>query len=90
MNAMPEIPAFAEVLPGYETYGWQAVLGPKGLQREIVMRWSRELNVMLDLPEFRERLARDSMEPVGGSPERFLDVLRSDIAKWRDGITIGP
>lgn len=93
--AMAEIPAFAEVLPGYETYSWQAILGPKGLPREIVMRWNQEINKLLELPEFRERLAADSMEPAGGAPERFLDILRSDVAKWRkvvqaSGIKVGP
>lgn len=94
-GAMPEIPAFAEVLPGYETYSWQAILGPKGLPREIVMRWNQEINKLLEMPEFRERLAGDSMEPVGGPPERFLEMLRSDVAKWKkvvqgSGIKVGP
>jgi tripartite-type tricarboxylate transporter receptor subunit TctC len=87
-GAMPEIPAFAEVLSGYETYSWQAILGPKGLPRDIVMRWNQEVNRLLELSEFRERLAGDSMEPVGGPPERFLEILRSDVAKWKKVVQV--
>jgi tripartite-type tricarboxylate transporter receptor subunit TctC len=82
-DAMPEIPAFAETVPGYENLSWQAVLGPKALPREIATRWNTEINRVLQLPEMKERLAADSMEVAGGSPERFLDRLQRDVAKWR-------
>jgi tripartite-type tricarboxylate transporter receptor subunit TctC len=94
-SAMPEIPAFAEIVPGFETYSWQAVVGPKGLPKDIAMRWNQELNKLLELPEMRDRLAADSMEVVGGPPERFLEILRSDVAKWKKvvkaaNIKVGP
>jgi tripartite-type tricarboxylate transporter receptor subunit TctC len=65
------------------------------LPRDIVMRWNQEVNRLLELSEFRERLAGDSMEPVGGPPERFLEILRSDVAKWKkvvqvSAIKVGP
>jgi tripartite-type tricarboxylate transporter receptor subunit TctC len=82
-SAMPEIPAFGETIPGYEAIAWQAVVGPKALPKEIVMRWNQELNRLLELPEMRARLAGDSMEVAGGPPQRFLDQLARDVAKWR-------
>ncbi|MGZ5169166.1 MAG: tripartite tricarboxylate transporter substrate binding protein, partial [Burkholderiales bacterium] len=82
-DAMPDIPAFAETVPGYENLSWQAVLGPKALPREIAIRWNTEINRVLQLPEMKERLAGDSMEVAGGSPERFFDRLQRDVAKWR-------
>ena len=81
--AMPDIPAIAETVAGFETYSWQAVVGPKGLPKDLTARWNQALNRLLDLPEMRERMAGDSMEVVGGPPERFLEILRSDVAKWR-------
>ena len=81
-SAMPEIPAYAETLPGYESLSWQAMLGPKALPKNIAARWNAEMNRLLQLPEMRERLAGDSMEVAGGSPERFLDQLRRDVTKW--------
>jgi len=81
--AMPDVPAFAEVIPGFETYSWQALVGPRGLPKEIVERWNQEMNKLLELQEMRERLAGDSMEVAGGGPERVFEILKSDVAKWK-------
>ncbi len=82
-SALPDIPTVAETVPGYEAALWYAFLGPKGLPRDIVARWNSEINRALQLPDVKERLAIDGMEPVGGSPERFREVLKRDIAKWQ-------
>jgi len=81
--AMPDVPAFAESIPGFETYSWQALVAPKALPKEIAERWNQEMNKLLELPEMRERLAGDSMEVVGGGPERVFELLKSDVAKWK-------
>jgi tripartite-type tricarboxylate transporter receptor subunit TctC len=81
--AMPDVPAFAETVPGYESLAWQAVIGPKALPADLVARWNGELNRLLELAEMRERLAGDSMEVAGGTPQRFYDQLERDVAKWR-------
>ncbi len=81
-SAMPEIPAFNETVPGYETLAWQAVLGPKALPKELVMRWNTEINRVLLLPEIRARMAADGIEVGGGGPERFFELLKRDLAKW--------
>ena len=88
-GAMPEIPAFAETVPGFESLSWQAVLGPKALPKDIAARWNTELNLILQLPEMKERMAGDSMEVAGGPPERFLDQLKRDVAKWRKVVKVG-
>lgn len=80
--AMPEVPAFVETVPGYETYSWQAVLGPKMLSKELVARWNSELNRFLESPEIKTRAARDGVNIAGGGPERFFNILKSDLAKW--------
>src|SRR5688572_26816363 len=82
-NAMPEIPAFTETVPGYETYAWQAVLGPKALPKELVARWNAEINRVLALPEIRARMLADGVEPAGGGPERFFEILKRDLMKWQ-------
>ena len=87
-SALPDVPTVAETVPGYEAALWYAVLGPKGLPKDIVARWNREINRVLQLPDVKERLAGDGLEPVGGSPERFREVLRRDIAKWQKVVKI--
>ena len=82
-NAVPEIPTVAETIPGYEAVQWFAVLGPKGLSKDIVARWNSEINRILQLSDVKERLAGGGMEPVDGSAEHFRKVLNRDVAKWQ-------
>jgi tripartite-type tricarboxylate transporter receptor subunit TctC len=87
-TAVPDIPTVAETVPGYETVQWAAVLGPKALPKDIVARWNREIGRILQLPDVKERMAGQGMEPAGGSPERFREVLTRDIAKWQKVVKI--
>jgi tripartite-type tricarboxylate transporter receptor subunit TctC len=81
-RTLPDIPAVAETVAGYEAVQWQALLGPKGLPEEVVQRWNNEINRVLQMPDVKERLASDGMEAAGGSPARFGEVLKRDSAKW--------
>jgi tripartite-type tricarboxylate transporter receptor subunit TctC len=80
---VPDIPAVAETVPGYEAATWAAVLGPKGLSPEVAARWSHEIDRIVHLPEVKERLLGNGMEPSGGPPDRLRKVLERDIAKWQ-------
>jgi tripartite-type tricarboxylate transporter receptor subunit TctC len=80
---VPEYPTVAETVPGYEAVSWAAILGPKALPRDIVARWNREMNRILQLPDVKERMAADGLEIVGGSAERFRELLRRDVEKWQ-------
>ena len=87
-NAVPDIPTVAESVPGYEAVQWTALLGPKALPKEIVARWNSELNRILQLSDVKERMAGAGTEPAGGSPERFREVLRRDVAKWQKVVRV--
>ena len=85
-NAMPEIPAFNETVPGYETYAWQAFLGPKALPKELVMRWNTEINRVLQLPEIKARMAADGVEPArrrAGTLFRAAQARPREVAESR-------
>jgi tripartite-type tricarboxylate transporter receptor subunit TctC len=80
--ALPDLPAVAEALPGFEVVGWYGVIGPANLPRPIVARLHEELVRILNLPEMRERILADGSEPVGSSPEEFRQFMLADLAKW--------
>ena len=82
-NAVPDFPTVGETVPGYEAVQWFAIWGPKALPKDLVARWNREINRILQLPDVKERMAGDGVEPAGGSPERFREVLKRDVAKWQ-------
>ncbi len=87
-NVLPDIPTVADTIPGYEAVTWAAVLGPKMLPNDIITRWNREIDRIVQLPDVKERLVVNGMETVGGSPERVRQVLQRDVAKWHEVVKI--
>jgi len=81
LAALPDLPAVAEELPGFEFVGWYGVIGPAGLPRPIVTRLHDELVKALNRPDVRERIVADGSEPVGSSPEEFRQFMLADLAK---------
>ena len=82
LAAMPDIPAVAEALPGYEFVGWYGVVGPAGMPANIVSRLHAELLKVIEQADVRERILVDGSEPVGNSPREFRDFMAADLAKW--------
>jgi tripartite-type tricarboxylate transporter receptor subunit TctC len=82
LAALPELPAVAEALPGFEVVGWYGVIGPAGLPRPVVTRLHEELVKILNQPEVRERIVADGSEPVGNTPDEFRRFMRADLDKW--------
>src|SRR5882762_7478747 len=80
--ALPDLPAVAEALPGYEVVGWYGVIGPAALPAPLVGRLHDELVRVLAQPDVRERILNDGSEPVGNTPREFRDFMAADLAKW--------
>src|SRR5712664_3097026 len=81
IDAVPDLPAVAEALPGFEFVGWYGVIGPAGLPAPIVTRLHDEFLRVLNRPDVRERIVADGSEPVGSSPEEFRQFMLADLAK---------
>ena len=80
---MPALPTIAEAgVPRYEVTAWVGVLAPAATPREIVARLNAELNKVLQLPEIARTWADHGAEIGGGSPERFAEHIRAELAKW--------
>jgi tripartite-type tricarboxylate transporter receptor subunit TctC len=82
LAAMPDMPAVAEALPGFEVVGWYGVIGPANLPQPIVKRLHDELIKALNQPDIRGRIEADGSEPVGSSPEEFRRFMQADLDKW--------
>lgn len=80
---LPDLPAIAETVPGYESVTWFGVYGPKGLPADIVARVNTALNQALQDVEVKDRLARLGIEPAGGTPQQFAAMAQADRAKWK-------
>ena len=76
----PEIPTMKEAgLPEIENMAWMAVMAPASTPTEIVERMNHEINAALALPEVKEKLASQYMEPVGGSAEELRSFMRKEL-----------
>ncbi len=84
---VPELPAVAELLPGFESVTWFGVYGPRGLPPEIVARVNQAVNAALAEPDLKERFARLGAETTGGTPQAFAATVKAESAKWKKVIT---
>ena len=80
---LPEVPTVSETVPGYAVIHWYGMWGPKGLPRNIVALWNKEVAKVLLTNEMKNRLAGEGLDPAGGPPEQFLNRIRRDVEKWR-------
>ena len=78
----PELPAVAEVLPGYESNTWFGLYGPKSLPADIVARVNTAVNQSLADAEVKDKLTRLGIEPVGSTPAQLGQMVAADAAKW--------
>ena len=80
--SLPDLPAVAEALPGFEVVGWYGVMGPAGLPAPIVAKLHDEFVKVLKRPDVHDRIVADGSEPVGSAPEEFRQFMLADLAKW--------
>ena len=79
----PDLPTFKDL--GYDdltAVSWFALSGPAGLPKDITQRLNATVATMLERPEVRKRLDRDSIETHVMSPEEFTQFVAGEIAKW--------
>jgi tripartite-type tricarboxylate transporter receptor subunit TctC len=74
----PDVPALAEVLPGYDSRGWFGYLAPAGTPPKIVALLNQEINRAMTMADVREKLEALGLTVVAESPEAFAQTLRSD------------
>ena len=78
----PDYPTVAESgFPGYQVDVWFGLLAPAKTPRDVIARLNAEANKALEQPPLREKLITGFYEPLGGTPERFADVIAADIAR---------
>ncbi len=90
----PDIPTMKEAgLPEIESIAWMAVMAPAGTPTEVVQRLNREINAVLAMPEVREKMHAQYMEPIGSTPEALQSFMQQELRVMtpiikRTGITI--
>jgi tripartite-type tricarboxylate transporter receptor subunit TctC len=80
--AMPDLPAIAESVPGYEMVLWIGVFAPAGTSREVATKLNAEVVRIVGLPDIREKLAGLGVEPIGNTSAEMAEWIRREIAKY--------
>jgi tripartite-type tricarboxylate transporter receptor subunit TctC len=80
--ALPDVPAVAEFLPGFEATLFYGAGAPRDTPADIIETLNREINAGLADPRVRSRLAALDGIAVGGSPADFARIIADEIAKW--------
>jgi tripartite-type tricarboxylate transporter receptor subunit TctC len=79
---LPDVPAAAEVIPGFENTGWFGLMAPAGTPKDVIQKIYRDSAKILQSDEFKAQLAKQGMTPVGNSPADFQAAIREESARW--------
>jgi tripartite-type tricarboxylate transporter receptor subunit TctC len=79
---LPNIPAMAEFLPGYEANGWYGIVAPKGTPENVVATLNKQINAALADPAMRKRFTDLGCDVFTGTPADFENFIRAETKKW--------
>jgi tripartite-type tricarboxylate transporter receptor subunit TctC len=84
-TSLPDVPTIAEAgLPGYDASSWYGLLAPAKTPAPVVTALQAAVAKVMQVPELRERLLSEGLEPVGSTADAFATALQVDTAKWAD------
>jgi tripartite-type tricarboxylate transporter receptor subunit TctC len=88
LPTLPDVPPIAEDLPGFDASPVNYLAAPAGTPQSIIQRLNREVKVVLEKPEVRERLLGLGIYPETSSPEAMEALVKSEAAKWKRVIEV--
>ena len=79
---MPDLPAIAETLPGFEFTTWQGILAPAKTPRPIIAALNERLKKAMAAPDQMKRFQDRGLDVIASSPEEFSAHVQSEYRKW--------
>jgi tripartite-type tricarboxylate transporter receptor subunit TctC len=79
---LPDVPAMAEFLPGYEANGWYGIVAPRGTPANVIDTLNKAVNAALADPDVRRRFTDLGCGVFTGSPDDFKTFIAAETAKW--------
>ena len=79
---LPDVPAMAEFLPGYEANGWYGIVAPKSTPKNVVEALNKQVNAALADPAMRKRFTDLGCDVFTGTPADFEKFIQSETQKW--------
>ena len=79
---LPNVPAVAEALPGFEVALWNGVFAPAATPPAVVSKIAAAIQKVTQDPAVRKTLADQGSVPVGNTPAEFKKIVDEEIDKW--------
>jgi tripartite-type tricarboxylate transporter receptor subunit TctC len=83
LAALPDVPAIAETLQGFDGSGWQGVWVPAGTPPAVLQRLNQSVVKALAAPDVRKRFTDAGLEVVGSTPEQARAKVERESARWK-------
>jgi tripartite-type tricarboxylate transporter receptor subunit TctC len=81
-EGLPDVPAIAEVVPGFNASGWLGIGAPNGTPAEIVDKLNGAIGALVGDPQMRARLVAFGVEPRAMTPPAFGQFIADETEKW--------
>ena len=85
---LPDVPAVAETVPGFDAAAWVIYFVPAGTPAPMLERLSAEIRTSLNRPAVRDRLLEQGATVVGADPATTTAFHRAELEKWRRAVEI--
>jgi tripartite-type tricarboxylate transporter receptor subunit TctC len=80
---LKDVPTMEELgFKGFDAMQWYGTVGPAGIPADIVKRLNETQIATLKLPEMREKLLIEAVEPMPMSPEQFGQFIKDETRRW--------
>ena len=81
-SQLPDVPAIAETLPGFENLGWFGLMAPAGTPAAVIEKVYRDTAKALEGADLRKRFEDIGMSPVGNPPAEFAKAIKEESVRW--------
>ncbi|HTD90343.1 MAG TPA: tripartite tricarboxylate transporter substrate binding protein [Burkholderiales bacterium] len=82
LKQLPEVPAAAETLPGFENLGWFGLVTSTGTPKAVIDKIHKDTAKVLQSPDIRARYEQLGMMPVGNTPAQFAKEIKDETVRW--------
>ncbi|MFH1602965.1 MAG: tripartite tricarboxylate transporter substrate binding protein [Pseudomonadota bacterium] len=83
LTALPAVPTFTEAgLPDFRVGYWNGVLAPAGVPKAILDKLSSEIAKIVVMPDVKEKLASQGMDPFITTPEQLAALMKADMLRY--------
>ncbi|MFM7569447.1 MAG: Bug family tripartite tricarboxylate transporter substrate binding protein, partial [Betaproteobacteria bacterium] len=83
MRQLPDVPAAAATLPGFDVSVWHGIVGPAGMDPALVSRINAVFNQVLQVPQIRTAITEaQAADIIGGTPQQFDAFIKEELKRW--------